>query len=124
MSVDRTEVARIASLARLRFGEDEVERLTAELNGILEHVEVLRSLSGVVREDLHDERSGEEPAEQRRRALPPGACTVGGGGASGRVGLGARGDRPALAGRLLRRAPAPGRPRRGEWGVSASFRAA
>ncbi len=45
MTVDRDEARRIASLARLRFEEDEIGRLTDELNGILEHVEVLRSLA-------------------------------------------------------------------------------
>jgi aspartyl/glutamyl-tRNA(Asn/Gln) amidotransferase C subunit len=46
MSVHPEEVERIAELARLRFEPGEVERLTAELNSILDHMEVLASLSG------------------------------------------------------------------------------
>lgn len=42
MSVDRTEVERIAALAHLELEEREVERLTEEMNLILEHAEALR----------------------------------------------------------------------------------
>ena len=45
MSVQRGEVERIAELARLRFRPDDVERLTDELNRILEYMEVLRRLA-------------------------------------------------------------------------------
>lgn len=41
MSVSRDEVRRIAALARLRPDEATVERLTGELNRILEHVDAL-----------------------------------------------------------------------------------
>jgi aspartyl/glutamyl-tRNA(Asn/Gln) amidotransferase C subunit len=58
VSVDRADVERIAALAHLRFDEREVVRLTDELNRILEHVEVLSSLT-------------EEPSER------PGSGTVG-----------------------------------------------
>jgi len=44
MSVGRNHAVRIASLARLRFGDAELTRITAELNRILEHVEQLRTL--------------------------------------------------------------------------------
>lgn len=44
MSVDREEVLRIASLARLRLEEDELRRMTADLNSILEHVDQLMEL--------------------------------------------------------------------------------
>lgn len=37
MSVDRDEVARIAALARLELGAEDVRRLTADMNRILEH---------------------------------------------------------------------------------------
>ena len=47
MSVDRTDVERIATLARLRFDDRELDRLTAELNQILDHFEVLRSLADI-----------------------------------------------------------------------------
>jgi len=44
MSVTRAEVERIAELARLRLDDAELERLTGELNGILEHVAALGGL--------------------------------------------------------------------------------
>ncbi|MEX2467908.1 MAG: Asp-tRNA(Asn)/Glu-tRNA(Gln) amidotransferase subunit GatC [Gemmatimonadota bacterium] len=46
MSVKREEVLRIAKLARLRLDEDELERMTGDLNSILEHVDALGSLEG------------------------------------------------------------------------------
>lgn len=48
MSVSRDEVRRIADLARLRIEDDELDRLTSEMNDILEHVDALRAL------DAHD----------------------------------------------------------------------
>jgi aspartyl-tRNA(Asn)/glutamyl-tRNA(Gln) amidotransferase subunit C len=49
MSVTPDEVRRIGELARLRPGAEEVERLTGELNAILEHVDALEEadISGV-----------------------------------------------------------------------------
>ncbi|HUF75586.1 MAG TPA: Asp-tRNA(Asn)/Glu-tRNA(Gln) amidotransferase subunit GatC [Longimicrobiales bacterium] len=44
MSVDRAHADRIAHLARLRFQEEELTRITADLNHILEHVESLKEL--------------------------------------------------------------------------------
>ena len=41
MSVTRETVAKIASLARIRMGEDELDRMVPELNGILAWVEQL-----------------------------------------------------------------------------------
>ncbi|MEM6267306.1 MAG: Asp-tRNA(Asn)/Glu-tRNA(Gln) amidotransferase subunit GatC [Pseudomonadota bacterium] len=41
MSVDKQTVAKIASLARLNLGEEELERMVPELNNILEWVEQL-----------------------------------------------------------------------------------
>lgn len=41
MAVSREDVAKIAELARLHPDEGAIERLTGELNGILEHVRVL-----------------------------------------------------------------------------------
>ncbi len=41
MSVTREEVARIASLARIRMGEEEIDRMVPELNNILGWVEQL-----------------------------------------------------------------------------------
>jgi aspartyl/glutamyl-tRNA(Asn/Gln) amidotransferase C subunit len=55
MSVDREEVDRIADLARLHLDEGEAERLTEEMNRILEHAEGLRVVSG--RQDGESERT-------------------------------------------------------------------
>ena len=41
MSVTREEVAKIASLARIRMGDDALDRMVPELNNILEWVEQL-----------------------------------------------------------------------------------
>lgn len=41
MSVDKTTVAKIASLARIKMGDEELERMVPELNGILTWVEQL-----------------------------------------------------------------------------------
>ena len=41
MSVTREEVAKIASLARIKMGDAELERMVPELNGILKWVEQL-----------------------------------------------------------------------------------
>ncbi len=41
MSVDKATVARIASLARIRMDDAELERMVPELNGILQWVEQL-----------------------------------------------------------------------------------
>jgi aspartyl-tRNA(Asn)/glutamyl-tRNA(Gln) amidotransferase subunit C len=44
MAIDRAEVQRIAALARLEIGEDEVERTARELSAVLEFVSALRRL--------------------------------------------------------------------------------
>lgn len=41
MSVDKTTVAKIAALARIKMGDEELERMVPELNGILAWVEQL-----------------------------------------------------------------------------------
>ena len=41
MSVDKSTVAKIASLARIQMGDEELERMVPELNGILAWVEQL-----------------------------------------------------------------------------------
>ena len=41
MSVDKATVAKIASLARIKMGDKELERMVPELNNILEWVEQL-----------------------------------------------------------------------------------
>ena len=45
--IDRQQVLHVARLARLRLSEDELERMSRELSGILEHVEKIGEL------DLH-----------------------------------------------------------------------
>jgi aspartyl-tRNA(Asn)/glutamyl-tRNA(Gln) amidotransferase subunit C len=52
MAVERSDVERVAELARLRFSDEELDSFTTEMNGILELFEVL---SGV-------ETEGVEPA--------------------------------------------------------------
>lgn len=74
MSVDRTEVDRIARLARLRLGDEEAERLTEEMNRILEHAERLRDSGSSggdhgtdpARGGPHDEVDGADRAGERR----------------------------------------------------------
>ncbi len=44
MAVERSEVTRIAALAKLEFEDHEIERLTEELNDILEHCRVLQKV--------------------------------------------------------------------------------
>ena len=46
MSVDRAHADRIARLARLRFADEDLARITADLNHILELVESLAGLEG------------------------------------------------------------------------------
>jgi aspartyl-tRNA(Asn)/glutamyl-tRNA(Gln) amidotransferase subunit C len=46
VTVSRAEVLRIAGLARLGLTDGEIERLAAEMNEILGHVDVLRALDG------------------------------------------------------------------------------
>ena len=50
MALDKATVARIATLARIRVGEDELEPLAAELSGILEWVESADDKKKVVRQ--------------------------------------------------------------------------
>lgn len=44
MSVDPKQVSQIASLARLRFGDHELEHITKEMNQVLGYVEELKNL--------------------------------------------------------------------------------
>lgn len=44
MSVNKTEVERIAELAKLNFNEEELEDLTFQLNKILEYMDKLNEL--------------------------------------------------------------------------------
>jgi aspartyl-tRNA(Asn)/glutamyl-tRNA(Gln) amidotransferase subunit C len=42
--IDRKQVLHVAKLARLKLSEEEVERMTGELSGILEHVDRIGKL--------------------------------------------------------------------------------
>ena len=42
--IDREQVLHIARLARLRLTDEEVERMSTELSGILDHVELMNEL--------------------------------------------------------------------------------
>jgi aspartyl-tRNA(Asn)/glutamyl-tRNA(Gln) amidotransferase subunit C len=42
--IDRDQVLHVARLARLRLSDEEVQRMSSELSGILEHVERIASL--------------------------------------------------------------------------------
>ena len=42
--IDRDQVLHVARLARLRLDDDELERMSSELSGILEHVERISEL--------------------------------------------------------------------------------
>lgn len=71
MSVDREEVLRIASLARLRFEEDQLDRMTRDLNSILTHVDELMELeeeapgTGDGRPEGASTRPDEESGQER-----------------------------------------------------------
>lgn len=54
MSVTPGDVAHIASLARLRLGPGEADRLTAEMNAILAHVDALAAVDDVPEADADD----------------------------------------------------------------------
>ena len=49
MSVSARDVQRIGELARLHLEDDELERLTSDLNAILRHVDSLRDLGSAKR---------------------------------------------------------------------------
>jgi len=42
--IDRDQVLHVARLARLRLGDDEVERMSSELSQVLEHIEKIGEL--------------------------------------------------------------------------------
>ena len=42
--IDREQVLHVARLARLRLTDDEVERMSSELSGILDHIEKINEL--------------------------------------------------------------------------------
>jgi aspartyl-tRNA(Asn)/glutamyl-tRNA(Gln) amidotransferase subunit C len=42
--IDREQVLHVAKLARLRLSDDEIERMSSELSGILGHIEKIEEL--------------------------------------------------------------------------------
>ena len=57
MSVTRADVDRIADLARLRLDDGEADRLTGEMNRILEHADRLRAVGPTGGDGLTTESS-------------------------------------------------------------------
>jgi aspartyl-tRNA(Asn)/glutamyl-tRNA(Gln) amidotransferase subunit C len=75
--IDREQVLHVARLARLELSEEEVERMAAELSGILEHVDRIAALdlddveptSHVVELENVLRADEPEPSLPRERAL-------------------------------------------------------
>ena len=42
--IDREQVLHVAKLARLRLSDEEIERMSSELSGILDHIEKIEEL--------------------------------------------------------------------------------
>ena len=54
MKITKEEVEHVALLARLKFNENEIERFTTQMNGILEYMEKLAELdTGQVEPTFH-----------------------------------------------------------------------
>ena len=67
--IDRDQVLHVARLARLKLSDDEVERMSGELSGILEHVErISEARPRRRRADLARDRAGERAAARRAPA--------------------------------------------------------
>jgi aspartyl-tRNA(Asn)/glutamyl-tRNA(Gln) amidotransferase subunit C len=73
VSVSRDQAERIAHLARLRFDEEELDRLTAELNHILDYVESLRGLEAGPGGSGHLATAGAPTVESCAPTRGPGA---------------------------------------------------
>jgi aspartyl-tRNA(Asn)/glutamyl-tRNA(Gln) amidotransferase subunit C len=43
--IDREQVLHVAKLARLRLSDEEIERMSTELSGILDHIEKIEELN-------------------------------------------------------------------------------
>ena len=71
MGVTGDEVRRIAALARLRLDDDDVDRLTGDLNGILAHVDALVAAAEAT--DAADAEEVEHGAESPVRPDVPDA---------------------------------------------------
>ena len=75
MSVTHADVVKIAALARLELAEEELERLTSELNGILGHVDQLTSLDLAETSDLTPQIRSPLPATRAASVEEPDALT-------------------------------------------------
>ena len=77
--IDREQVLHVARLARLELNDDEVERMSAELSGILDHVDRISALelegveptSHVVELENVWRADEPDPSLPRERALEP-----------------------------------------------------
>ena len=74
MAVERSEVTRIAALAKLRFDDHEIGRLTEELNDILEHCRALERVD--LSEEDRDAGSDASAPERMPGALVRDVLTV------------------------------------------------
>jgi aspartyl-tRNA(Asn)/glutamyl-tRNA(Gln) amidotransferase subunit C len=70
--IDREQVLHVARLARLRLGDDEVERMESELGGILDHIEKIGELDldGVAPTTHVVDVAGALRADEPRPSLP------------------------------------------------------
>ena|SRR5829696_6257750 len=70
--IDREQVLHVARLARLRLSDDEVERMAAELGGILDHIEKIAQLDldGVPPTTHVVDVAGALRADEPRPSLP------------------------------------------------------
>ena len=94
--IDRDQVLHVARLARLRLSDEEVETMTGELSGILEHVDRIGKLDLEGVEPTSHVVALENVLRRRRAAAEPAA----GGGARLGAGTGRRRlPRPLAAGR-------------------------
>ncbi len=66
MTISRTELERIAALARLKLGEDEADRLTRDCQAILDYFERVREAG---RSDRVEYRSVERTAPLREDGI-------------------------------------------------------
>lgn len=74
MSLDTATIRRIASLARIRLDDSEVEQAQAEINGILGWIEQLQEVDT----DGVEPMAGGSPVAQATARLRPDAVTDGG----------------------------------------------
>jgi aspartyl-tRNA(Asn)/glutamyl-tRNA(Gln) amidotransferase subunit C len=71
--IDRDEVLHVASLARLRLSEEEIEPMARELSAVLDHVAKIAELDleGVPATTHVAELTGRLRADEPRESFPP-----------------------------------------------------